>query len=104
MNGLLVPLILLGGIAAAAAAGYALARRRMRTRQAELRRQLQAIATGELVALGDAGHELRRVAGNVSGLVANVRSTAIIIGEAARDLQTQSAQLQDRSESLAATV
>ena len=106
MNILLFLLVAVG----AATIGYTVAQRRMGARVADLGLRLEAIAKGELVAIGTTGRddpigqELQRVGSNVSGLVANVRSTAIIIGDAAQDLQKQGAELQDRSESLATTV
>lgn len=85
-------------------------RRRQETRIGALQRKLDAVAAGRLIDLASATSQwpaeaaAANIAGKVSGLVANVRSTAIIIGDVARGLQAGNADLQDRAEALAATV
>jgi methyl-accepting chemotaxis protein len=85
-----------------------LAERARRTDLGRVSETLSRIAEGQLIGLegssAAAAEPAMQVAGNVSGLVANVRSTAIIIGNAARSLLDQNASLQEQADGLAATL
>lgn len=92
-------------LALAAAGCFARSEQLVRASLNRLDRALAEMSRGQLAALdvGDSG-QAQRLARNVSGLVAHVRSTAVIIGDAASHLEQQGNQVKHQAETLAATL